>query len=103
MNIRDTIVNELKQTQCSDKEKELLERLNEANREISKYKVKEVLNRKQFNYILCTTKKGNKFIKIIYDSYEADGWVEIARIYLSKSEWVRDRFSIEDVLAELKS
>lgn len=46
--------------------------------------------------------ESNKFIKIIYDSYEADGWVEVARIHLSKSEWVRDRFSVEDILDELK-
>lgn len=69
---------------------------------LSKYKAKEILNRKQFDYVPCTTKKGNKFIKIIYNSYEADGWVEIARIHLSKSEWVRDRFSIEDIFDELK-
>ncbi len=71
-------------------------------RELSKYKAKEILNRKQFDYILCTKKNGNKFIKVIYDSYEADGWVEVARINLSKSEWVEDRFSIEDVLDELQ-
>ena len=71
-------------------------------RELAQYKAKEVLNRKQFAYILCTRKNGSKFIKIVYDSYEVDGWVEIARINLSKSEWVENRFSIEDVLDELQ-
>lgn len=71
-------------------------------RELVKYKAKEALNKKQFNYILCTRKNGDKFIKIIYDSYEVDGWVEVARINLSKNEWVQNNFSIKDVFEELK-
>ena len=104
--MEDAFIRELKQAVSNDNEKELITKLNEqlreTNKELLKYKVNEILNRKQFKYILCHTKKGNKFIKIVYDSYEVDGWVEIARIHLSKSEWVRNRFSIEDVLEEVK-
>ncbi|WP_353096202.1 hypothetical protein [Tissierella praeacuta] len=98
------IVNEIN---IEEQEKELLRKLNkqlsEANKIIANHRAKEILNRKQFDFHLSTTKKGNKFIKIIYDSYEVGGWVEIGRIHLSKSEWVRDRFSIEDIFEELKN
>lgn len=84
-----------------------IRRLQEENRmlkqEVSRYRVKGALNKRQFDYMLCGRKNGTDFIKVIYDSYEADGWVEIARINLSKSEWVRDRFSTKDIFDELKT
>ena len=84
-----------------------IRRLQEENRmlkqEVSRYRVKRALNKRQFDYMLCGRKNGTDFIKVIYDSYEADGWVEIARINLSKSEWVRDRFSTKDIFDELKT
>lgn len=83
-----------------------IRRLQEENkslkRDISKYKAKELRDKKMFDYVLCTRKNGTKFIKVVYDSYESDGWVEIARINLSKNEWVRNRFSIEDLFDDLK-
>ena len=86
----------------NEKEKELLQKLNDLNRSLAKYKAKEVLSRKQFDYVIGKTKKGNRFIKVIYDSYEDNGWVEVARIHLSKNEWVQNTFSIEDILDDLK-
>jgi hypothetical protein len=57
---------------------------------------------KKFDYVLCTRKNGTKFIKVVHYSCEFDGWIEIARINLSKHEWVQNNFSIEDVFEELK-
>lgn len=56
-----------------------------------------------FEYALCTRKNGTKFIKITAYSADYGDDVEIARINLSKNEWVQDNFSIKDIFGELKS
>ena len=94
------IVNEI---DIEKREKEFLSEIKNMKRELMRYQAKEALNCKQFDFQLCTTNKGNKFIKIIYDSYEAGRWVEVARIHLSKNEWVQNNFSIKDIFEELKS
>ncbi len=58
-------------------------------------------NRKMFNFTLCDRKNGTRFIKIIYYDSEAGGWVEVARINLSKNEWVQDNFTMKDIFDEL--
>lgn len=83
-------------------EKKFEKKINSLQKELSGYKVKEALSKSDFKYVLCTRKNGSKFIKVIYDSYDVNGWVEIARINMSKSQWVTERFSIEDLIAELK-
>lgn len=85
-----------------DEARDLESKNTELKRELAKYKAKESRSQKTFNYILCTRKNDTKFIKVVYDSYEADGWIEIARINLSKNEWVQNNFSMEDVFGELK-
>ena len=86
---------------------ETIHALQEENKKLEqkvlKYRAKEVINKRMFDYILCTRKNGSKFIKIIYDSHEIDGWVEIAKINLSRNEWVQNNFSIEDVLGEVNN
>ena len=86
-----------------DTKQELLhQEIRELKKQLSSYKAKEIMNRKIFDFTIGKTRKGNKFIKIIYDSYELNGWVEVGRIKLSKNEWVWNNFTIEDVLEELK-
>ncbi len=56
---------------------------------------------KRFEYILCKTKSGNQFIKIITWIPDADGYVEIARIRMSKQDIVTNNISIEELVKEL--
>lgn len=82
--------------------KELQAENESLKRELLKYKAKEALSQRIFEFVLCTRKNGTKFIKIVYYSNEAAGWVEIARINLSKNEWVQDNFTTEEVYEELR-
>jgi len=86
-----------------DTKQELLhQEIRELKKQLLSYKAKENMNRKTFDYIMSEPPKGNKFIKIIYDSNEHNGYIEIGRIKLSKNEWVQNNFSIKDILDEIK-
>ncbi len=56
---------------------------------------------KRFEFILCETKTGSKFIKIITWIPDADGYIEIARIRMSKQDIVTNNISIEELVKEL--
>lgn len=56
-----------------------------------------------FEFLLCERKSGVKFIKVTTYCYDADGYIEVARINNIKSDWNRDgEYSIEHVFGELK-
>jgi hypothetical protein len=59
-------------------------------------------NKNYFEYKIYTRENGHKFIKILVYSNEGGGYVEVGRINLTRSEWVRDNFSIEEVLDDIK-
>lgn len=71
-------------------------------KEVLKHRAKEARNYKLFDFVISTRKNGTEFIKVIYYSNEYCGWVEVARVNLSKHEWVQDKFSIWDIFSELK-
>ena len=60
------------------------------------------MNKKYFEYQIYTRKNGTKFIKILFDSIEHGGFVEIGRVNISKHEWVQNNFSMKDILDDLK-
>lgn len=62
----------------------------------------DFINIPQLKYQLCERNNGKKFIKILFYSFDADGYVEIARINEIKTEWLEKGFNdIEAIYAEL--
>ena len=82
--------------------RKLKEENKKMEKELLKYKAKEVKNKKVLDFVLCVRKNGTRFIKIIFYSHYHDGWGEVARINLSKNEWVQDNFSVQEIFEELK-
>lgn len=62
----------------------------------------KIVSRPQFEYRICERKNGKKFIKILLYVYDADGYVEIARINSIKSHWLEQGYgTIEELYDEL--
>jgi len=57
---------------------------------------------KTFKWQKCKRKNGNEFLKLIWYSNEADGWVEVGRFNMSKSEFVQNVWSLNDIYEDLK-
>ena len=54
-----------------------------------------------FKWHKCKRKNGVEFLKLIYYSPAVDGYVEVGRFNMSKSELVKNEWSIEEVFKEL--
>ena len=62
-----------------------------------------IVSRPQFDYWMRERKNGQKYIKVMMYIYDADGYVEVARIHEGTSHWVRNGYGeIEDLYEELK-
>ena len=59
---------------------------------------KAVKNQEIFKWHKCTRKNGTEFLKLIYYSPDANGYVEAGRFNISKSE---TEWSIDEILKEL--
>lgn len=60
------------------------------------------VNIPQFEYQLCERNNGKKFIKVLLYIFDADGYIEIARINEVKTEWAEKGFTdIETIYDEL--
>ncbi len=55
-----------------------------------------------FDYLDCTTKEGEPFIKIIRYDNDASGYVEVARVKPSKSKYLDGADELEEIFIELK-
>ena len=54
-----------------------------------------------YDFVLLKDKNGQDILKIIAWDNDVAGNIEIARVKLSKSQYVRDRYSLEDIGYEL--
>lgn len=64
----------------------------------------KIISRPQFEYQLCERNNGKKFIKVLMQINDADGFVEVARINLTKSHWTdNDYTNVEEIYHELSS
>jgi len=57
---------------------------------------------KVFKWQKCKRKNGTEFLKLIWYSNDADGWVEVGRFNMSKSEFVQNIWSLNDIYEDLK-
>ncbi|MBP2027428.1 hypothetical protein J2Z35_001222 [Acetoanaerobium pronyense] len=76
-----------------------LERLAEIGRATE---IEQKTNKAIFEWFKCESKTGVKFLKLIYYSNDAGGYIEVGRFRMSKSEEVRRIWSFEDVFNEIK-
>ena len=59
-------------------------------------------NDKIFKWHKCTRKNGTKFLKLIYYSPTVDGYVEVGRFNMSKSELPQNEWTLEEILKEVE-
>ncbi len=57
---------------------------------------------KTFKWHKCKRKNGTEFLKLIWYSNEADGWVEAGRFNMSKSEFVQNQWTLNEIYEELE-
>lgn len=96
------VVEKLKELQDNCTHEEGYQALNTAIRELLKHRANEIKNKKAFKWIKCKRKNGTEFLKLIYYSYEADGWVETGRFNMTKSEFVCNQWSLNEIFEELQ-
>jgi len=95
-------IEELKELQEECIHEEGHQALNIAIRELLKHRANEVKNKKIFKWIKYKRKNGTEFLKLTYYSYDADGWIEAGRFNMTTSEFVCDRWSLNEIFEELK-
>lgn len=54
-----------------------------------------------FEWVKCKRKNGTEFLKLVYYSENANGYVEVGRFNMSKSELIQNEWSLEDIKREL--
>jgi|GEM_PF-2711005 hypothetical protein len=59
-------------------------------------------SQKIFEWVKCKRKNGTEFLKLFYYSPNADGYVEAGRFNMTKSEFVNNEWTLEEILRELK-
>lgn len=64
-------------------------------------KLTEFLPRPVYDVEILKDPNGNDLVKILTYDNDKDGWIEVARVKLSRSEYVRDRHSLDDIGYEL--
>lgn len=57
---------------------------------------------KIFKWIKCQRKNGTEFLKLIYWSNYANGYVEVGRFNMLKAEVANDEWTLGEILNELK-
>lgn len=62
---------------------------------------KAVKNQEIFKWHKCTRKNGTEFLKLIYYSPNADGYVEAGRFNMNNHELVQNEWSLNEILKEL--
>lgn len=65
---------------------------------------KQILNRhsKLLKWIKCTRKNGTEFLKLIYYSPDAQGYIELGRFNMTKREMQNNDWSLPQILKELE-
>lgn len=101
MDIRQAI-EELKELQEECIHEEGYQALKIAIKELLHHRAYEAKNQKIFKWIKCKRKNGTEFLKLIYYRYESDGYIEVGRFNMTKSECVNSEWSLDEILEELE-
>ncbi|HEX7065882.1 MAG TPA: hypothetical protein VF199_12505 [Bacillales bacterium] len=59
------------------------------------------MNSGSFEWIKCKRKNGPEFLKLVYYSPDANGYVEVGRFNISNSEFVQNDWDLDDIKREI--
>ena len=64
-------------------------------------KNKELINKPVLEWAKCKRANGSEFLKLVYYSTYADGYVELGRFNMSKHETPNNEWTLDEILNEL--